>query len=67
MRLPPFDLVSNGLHQVGLAHAYAAVQEERVIGFGGPFRHRLRRRVSKLVAGTDHECAKRVLGAELRG
>jgi len=31
------DLVPDGLHQVGLAHADAAIQEQRVVGFRRPF------------------------------
>ena len=33
------DLVADGMHQVGLAEAHAAVQEERVVGVAGALRH----------------------------
>src|SRR5208282_3226944 len=33
LRRPALDLVADGLHQVSLAHAGAAVEEERVVGF----------------------------------
>ena len=33
-RRPQLDLVADGLHQVGLAHADAAIQEQRVVGLG---------------------------------
>ena len=32
--LPPFDLMSDGLHQMGFPHPHAAIQKQRVIGFG---------------------------------
>jgi hypothetical protein len=35
MRLAALHLVADGMHQVGLAHADAAVEEERVVGLGG--------------------------------
>ena len=66
LRLALLDLMSDGLHQVGLAHADAAVQEERVVGLGRPLRHRARRRMRKLVARADDKPVKRVLGIQLR-
>ena len=36
------DRVPDGVHQVGLAEADAAVQEQRVVGVAGAFRHRQR-------------------------
>ena len=60
-----FDLVADGLHQVGLAHADAAVQEQRVVGLGGAFRHRAGGSVGKLIAGADDEVVEGVLGIEL--
>ena len=35
LRLAALDLVADGLHQMGLAHADAAVQEKRVVGLNG--------------------------------
>ena len=34
------DLVADGMHQVGLAEAHAAVQEKRVVGVAGTLRDR---------------------------
>src|SRR5260370_636393 len=48
--LMPFYFMSNGLHQVGLSHTYAAVQEQRVVGLGGTLCDRLRRGMGELVA-----------------
>src|SRR5712691_11288195 len=58
--LTPPDLVPNGLHQVGLAHSDAAIQEERVVGLGGTLCHSLACRVRELIAAADHEGIKRV-------
>ncbi len=33
LRLAPLHLVPDGLHQMRLAHAHAAVEEQRVVGF----------------------------------
>src|SRR3984957_6726862 len=41
LRLPLAHLVANGLHQMGLAHTDAAIEEERVVSLGGTFRNRL--------------------------
>src|ERR1041385_2609663 len=41
LRLPPLYLMSNGLHQVGLSHAHAAIQKEWVVGLRGPLCHSL--------------------------
>ena len=61
------DLVADGLHQVGLAHADAAVQEQRVVGLGGTFADGARRGMRKLIAGADDEIVERVFGIQLRG
>ena len=66
LRHAPLDLVPDGLHQVGLAHADAAIQEERVIGLRGTLSHGLARRVSKLIAAADHERVKGVARIQLR-
>jgi len=57
----------NGLHQVRLAHAYSAIEEERVISLGRTFSHGLGRCMGKLVPRANDKCAKSVFGAELRG
>ena len=33
--LPALHLVADGVHQVGLAHSHAAVEEERIVGARG--------------------------------
>src|SRR5690349_11130270 len=58
--------MTNCLHQVRLAHTDATVEEERVIGFRGPFRNRLCGRVRKLVSRADHKGVKSVFGIQLR-
>ena len=63
--LTPPDLVPDGLHQVGLAHSDAAVQEERVVGLGRTLCHGLARRVRELIAAADHEGIKRVARIQL--
>ena len=65
--MPPLDLVSDGLHQVGLAHADAAVQEQRVVGLRRTLGDRLAGRVRELVAAADHERVKGVARIQLRG
>jgi hypothetical protein len=42
--LAALDEVADGLHEVGLAHADAAVEEERVVGLGGALGDGLRAR-----------------------
>src|SRR6185312_651034 len=64
--LAPLDLVSDGLHEMGLAHAHAAVEEERVVGLRWTFRYRLAGGVRKLVAAADYECVKGITRIQLR-
>ena len=54
------------LHEVGLAHSNAAIQEERVICLGRSLRHRPAGRMRKLVSAANHESIKRVPRIELR-
>ena len=54
------DLVADGVHQVGLAEADAAVQEERVVGVAGALRDRQARRVGEAVGRADDEVRERV-------
>ena len=63
----PLDLVSDGLHQVGLAHADAAIEEQRVISFRRTFGDCLAGSVGKLVSAADHEGIEGVTRIELRG
>ena len=60
------DLVPDGLHQVGLAHADATVQEQRVVGLGRSFRDCARGGMRELVARADDESVEGVLGIQLR-
>mgnify|MGYP003602457872 CR=1 FL=1 len=53
-------IVADGVHEVRLAEAHAAVHEQRVVGAGRGLRHRERRRVREVVGRTDHEGLKRV-------
>jgi len=50
--------MSDGLHEMGLAHADAAVQEQWVVSLGGTFCDRLAGGVSELVAAADDEASK---------
>ena len=49
------DLVADGMHQVGLAEAHAAVQEERVVGVARALRDRQARGVGEAVGRPDDE------------
>ena len=60
------DLVADGLHQVGLAHADAAIQEERVVGLRRTLRDRLAGGVGELVAAADDEGVEGVARIQLR-
>ena len=53
------DLVADGVHQVGLAEAHAAVQEERVVGVAGALRDGQAGRVGQAVGRADDEVARR--------
>ena len=55
LRLAPLHFMSNGLHQVGLAHTHGPVKEERVIAARGVLSHRQRGCVRELVAAADDE------------
>ena len=66
LRLAALYLMSNGLHQVGLAHSNAAVEEQRVVGLGGTLCYRLGGSVRELIAGADHESLEGVAGIQQR-
>src|SRR5205807_9719919 len=66
LRQPTLDLMSNGLHQVGFAHTYPAIEKERVIGFRWTFRYGLASCMGKLIPAADHKCVERVPWIELR-
>ena len=67
LRLTPLHIVSDGVHEVGLAHADAAVEEERVIRLRGPLGDSLRGGHRELIAGADDEGVEVVARIELRG
>ena len=64
-RVALLDGVPDGVHQVGLAHAHAAVQEQRVVRFGGLFRDGARRGVRKLIGLADHESVEGIAQIQL--
>ena len=61
VRVVLVDLVGDGVQQVGLAQAGLAVDEQGVVGLGGPLGHRLGRRVGEFVGRAHHEPLKGVL------
>ncbi len=65
--LAPLHLMPDGLHEMGFAHAHAAIQEQRVVGFGGTLGHGLAGGVGELVAAADDEGVEGVAGIQLRG
>src|SRR5215470_6866465 len=67
LRRTPLDFMANSLHQMGLAHAHAAVQEQWVVGLRGTLGYGLAGGMRKLVAATDHKCVERVSRVELCG
>ena len=60
------DLVADGVHQVGLAEAHAAVQEERVVGMAGPLGDRQAGGVGEPVGRADDEVRERVARVDVR-
>ncbi len=65
--LEAFYLVADGVHEVGLAHADAAVEEERVVGLGGSLGDGDGGGEGELVAGAGDEAVEVVARVELRG
>src|ERR1700687_3153303 len=59
------DGVPDGVHQVRLAHAHAAIKKERVVRFGGLLGHRARCGVRKFIGLADHEGVEGVAQVEL--
>ncbi len=54
-RIAFLDGMTDGVHQMRLAHPHAAVEEQGVVRFRRLFRDRPRRGVSKLVGLADHK------------
>ena len=67
MRLAALHVVTDGVHEVGLAHADAAVEEERVVGLRRALGDGLCCGHRELVAAADDERVEHVLRIELRG
>ena len=65
-RVAVLDQVRDGVHQVRLAEAHAAVQEQRVVGAAGIFRHLRRRGLGQLVALAFDEGGEGKVGIEPR-
>ncbi len=65
--LAAFHVVSDGVHEVGFAHADAAVEEEGVVGLGGSFGDGLRGGHGELVSGADDEGVELIFRVELGG
>jgi hypothetical protein len=55
---------ADGMHQVGLAHAHAAIDEQRIIAAGRVGGDGPGGGVRELVAGAHHEAVERELGIE---
>ena len=54
------------MHQVGLAHAHAAIQEERVVGFRGLLGNGHRGCAGKLVSRSAHKTVEGITRVQLR-
>ena len=67
MGLATLHVVADGVHEMGLAHPDAAVEEERVVGLGGALGDGLRGGHGELVAAADDEGVELVAGVQLRG
>ena len=59
-------MVADGLHQVGLAEADAAVEEQRVVASRGVLGHRPAGGVGELVGAADDEVVELIARVELR-
>ena len=65
--LAAFYLVTDGVHEVGLAHADSAVEEERIVGARGPLGDGQGGGAGKLIAIADDESIECIALIELRG
>jgi hypothetical protein len=59
------QLTTDGMHQVGLPHAHAAVDKQRIITASRRGRDRPSGCMSELVARPDHEAVERKLPVEV--
>ena len=67
MRLTALHVVADGVHEMSLAHADAAIEEEWVVGLGGSLGDGLCGGHGELIARSDDERVEVVAGVELRG
>ncbi len=67
VRIGAEDGVPDRMHQVGLAEASLAVEEEGIVGLRGRLSDRQSRRVGHLVVRPDNEGLERVAGVERAG
>ena len=66
MGLAALHVVADGVHQVGLAHADAAVEEERVVGLGRALGDGLGGCHGELVPAADDEGIELIARVQLR-
>jgi hypothetical protein len=62
--VPGLDVVPDGVHEVGLAQAHSAIEEERVVALGRDLGHGPRGGMGELVGRADHEALEGVLRIE---
>ena len=67
LRRAALDFVTDGLHEMGFAHADAAVEEERIVGFRRTLGDGLAGGMGELVAAADDEGVEGIAGVELGG
>ena len=60
-----FDGVPDGVHQVSLAHAHSAVEEQRVVGFGGLLGDGAGSGMGELIGFADDEAVEGVAEVQL--
>ena len=65
--LAQLHLMTDGVHEVRLAHAHAAVEEERVVSLGGLLGDGHGGGAGELIAGSADEAVEGVARIELRG
>jgi hypothetical protein len=58
--LSPLHIMTDGVHEMGLAHAHTTIEEERIVGARGALGNSQGRGARKLVAVADHEVVERV-------
>ena len=62
-----FDLIADGIEQVGLAQARSSIDEQGVVGLGGIGRHRQGGRMGKFVGGAHNKGVKGVVVLPTQG